>query len=67
MGENGGWSFEHPKFPLSREAGHTSPPTRRSSLATNSVHALLNPPDANMDRDGHSDGENEDRKRKRIM
>jgi len=63
----GGWSFGNARFPLSREAAaHTAPPTRRSSLASSSVHALLNPPEGKVDRDGASDGEPDDRKRKRI-
>lgn len=66
-GENHFWQTHgNAKFGNLRDGGHTAPPTRRSSLATNSVHALLNPPDA-MDRDGHSDGENDDRKRKRMI
>ncbi|KAI5848172.1 HSF-type DNA-binding-domain-containing protein [Tricharina praecox] len=68
-GPGGGiaWGFGGTKFPPPREAGHTAPPTRRSSLASSSVHALLNPPDSAMDRDGVSDGEPDDRKRKRMM
>ncbi|PWW75503.1 hypothetical protein C7212DRAFT_352380 [Tuber magnatum] len=68
-----GWSFggSGPKFPPQREAGHTAPPTRRSSLASSSVHALLNPPDSNLsaeaNRDGMSDCEPDDRKRKRLQ
>lgn len=61
------WNFGGTKFPPPREAGHTAPPTRRSSLASSSVHALLNPPDSAMDRGGVSDGEPDDRKRKRVM
>lgn len=63
-----GWSFGNAaKFLPPREAGHTAPPTRRSSLASSSVHALLNPPDFSGDREGQSDGEPDDRKRKRMM
>lgn len=68
------WSFGAPKF-TPRDAAHTAPPTRRSSLASSSVHALLNPTDNSSGdnerermRDGMSDGEPEDRnKRKRIQ
>jgi hypothetical protein len=63
----GAWSLMNSKYALSRESGHTAPPTRRSSLASSSVHALLNPPESNSERDGISDGEPDDRKRKRIM
>jgi hypothetical protein len=63
--EGVGWSFGSKFAP--REAGHTAPPTRRSSLASSSVHALLNPPESGMERDGVSDGEPDDRKRKRLM
>lgn len=65
MGHSEGWNFGT-KFPPSREAGHTAPPTRRSSLASSSVHALLNPPENSIDREGISDGEPDDRKRKRM-
>lgn len=69
------WTFgAQPKF-APREVAHTAPPTRRSSLASSSVHALLNPTDHSSGedarermRDGMSDGEPEDRnKRKRIQ
>lgn len=59
------WSFGTKFAP--REAGHTAPPTRRSSLASSSVHALLNPPENATEREGVSDGEPDDRKRKRMM
>lgn len=59
-----GWNFGNARYPP-RE-GHTAPPTRRSSLASSSVHALLNPPDRSADRDGMSDGEPDERKRKRM-
>ena len=61
------WSFGGAKFPPSREGGHTAPPTRRPSLASSSVHALLNPSEPSSERDGISDGEPDERKRKRIM
>ncbi|KAF8246236.1 hypothetical protein K440DRAFT_553861 [Wilcoxina mikolae CBS 423.85] len=61
------WSFGGAKFPPSREGGHTAPPTRRPSLASSSVHALLNPSEPSSERDGISDGEPDERKRKRMM
>jgi hypothetical protein len=71
----GGWNFGggsgSSRFPPPREAGHTAPPTRRSSLASSSVHALLNPTDSSSMaegiRDGISDCEPDDRKRKRLQ
>ncbi|RPB16903.1 hypothetical protein P167DRAFT_479980 [Morchella conica CCBAS932] len=72
--QDSGWNFSGPPKFNPREAAHTAPPTRRSSLASSSVHALLNPTDnssGDNDRDrreGMSDGEPEDRnKRKRIQ
>ncbi|KAL7276928.1 Flocculation suppression protein [Rhizina undulata] len=65
-GTESGWNFGG-KFPPAREAGHTAPPTRRSSMVSSSVHALLNPTDSAGDRDGISDGEPDDRKRKRLQ
>lgn len=59
-----GWNFG--KFQGSLGGGHTAPPTRRPSLAASSVHALLNPSEPSSERDG-SDGEQEERKRKRIV
>ncbi|KAL0633503.1 Flocculation suppression protein [Maublancomyces gigas] len=69
------WTFGAPPKFVPREVAHTAPPTRRSSLASSSVHALLNPTDHSSGedarervRDGMSDGEPEDRnKRKRIQ
>ena len=59
------WSFgAASRFPV-RESGHTAPPTRRSSVVSSSLHALLNP-ESTSERDGVSDGEPDDRKRKRL-
>lgn len=65
-GNDGPWGFVPNKFSLSRDAAHTAPPSRRCSLAASSVHALLNPPESLVERDGMSDGEPDDRKRKRM-
>lgn len=61
------WSFGGvSRFPVTRESGHTAPPTRRSSVVSSSLHALLNP-ESTSERDGASDGEPDDRKRKRMV
>ena len=54
------------KYTPAREGGHTAPPTRRPSLAASSVHALLNPSEPSLERDGISDGEPDERKRRRV-
>ena len=62
------------KYPPAREGGHTAPPTRRPSLAASSVHALLNPCEPSLERErererereGISDGEPDERKRRRM-
>jgi len=60
-------SFGGSKLPHPQQAGHAAPPARRSSLASSSVHALLNPPDSAVERDHVNDGGPDDRKRKRMM
>lgn len=58
-----GWSFTNPKYPPRTEPG---PPTRRSSVVSSSVHALLNPSSEMNGGDRDDIDPLEDRKRKRV-
>lgn len=58
-----GWTFNNPKYPPRNETG---PPTRRSSVVSSSVHALLNPSSEMNGGDRDDVDPLEDRKRKRV-
>lgn len=58
-----GWTFTNPKYPPRNDPG---PPTRRSSVVSSSVHALLNPSSEMNGGDRDDIDPLEDRKRKRV-
>lgn len=58
-----GWTFTNPKYPPRNDPG---PPTRRSSVVSSSVHALLNPSSEISGGDRDDIDPSEDRKRKRV-
>ena len=61
-----GWTFNNPKYPPRTIASDTGPPTRRSSVVSSSVHALLNPSSELNGGDRDDIDPLEDRKRKRL-
>lgn len=61
-----GWTFNNPKYPPRTTGLDAGPPTRRSSMASSSVHALLNPSSELNGGDRDDVDPLEDRKRKRM-
>ena len=62
-----GWTFANAKYPSRSNGPDPGPPTRRSSVVSSSVHALLNPSsESSADRDRDDCDPLEDRKRKRL-
>jgi hypothetical protein len=58
------WSVGANKFPRPSFELHSAPATRRGSMAT--LHSLLNPAET-AERENEDEGQNDDRKRKRLL